>query len=99
MYDRLDKKTFSIVQKYEYDVKVSRTRTFVRGQRRTKVRPCGRTLSSSEYSKLEHLYVVHVYDVQKNPTWLEDVVLVHTHVLLYVYEAKKVVHVQMYEVK
>ena len=28
---------FSIVQKYEYDVKVSRTRTFVRGQRRTKV--------------------------------------------------------------
>ena len=44
MYDRLDKKKFSIVQKYEYDVKVSRTRTFVRGQRRTKVRPCGRTV-------------------------------------------------------
>ena len=45
MYDRLDKKIFSIVQKYEYDVKVSRTRTFVRGQRRTKVRPCGRTFT------------------------------------------------------
>ena len=28
----------------------------------------------------------------KNPTWLEDVVLVHTHVLLYVYDAEKVVH-------
>ena len=36
---------FSIVQMYEYDVKVSRTRTFVRGQRRTNVRPCGRTLN------------------------------------------------------
>ena len=46
MYDRLDKIFFSIVQKYEYDVKVSRTRTFVRGQRRTKVRPCGRTFRS-----------------------------------------------------
>ena len=46
VYDRLDKKIFSIVQKYEYDVKVSRTRTFVRGQRRTKVRPCGRTLTT-----------------------------------------------------
>ena len=45
MYDRLDKKFFSIVQKYEYDVKVSRTRTFVRGQRCTKVRPCGRTFN------------------------------------------------------
>ena len=35
---------FSIVQKYMYDVKVSRTRTFVREQRRTNVRPCGHTL-------------------------------------------------------
>ena len=35
----------------------------------------------------------------KNPTWLEDVVLVHTHVLLYVYDAEKVVHVQNYEAK
>ena len=33
----------------------------------------------------------------KNPTWLKDIVLVH--VLLYVYEAEKVVHVQKYEVK
>ena len=56
-------------------------------------------ISSSEYTKLVHLYVVHVYDVQKNPTWLEDVVLIHAHVLLYVYEAEKVVHVQKYEVK
>ena len=38
---------FSIVQKNEYDVKVSRTRTFERGQCRTKVRPCGRTLSDA----------------------------------------------------
>ena len=38
-------KIFSIVQKYEYDVNVSRTRTFVRGQRRTKVRKCGRTFN------------------------------------------------------
>ena len=35
----------------------------------------------------------------KNPTWLEDVVLAHTHVLLYVYDAEKVVHVQKYEAK
>ena len=55
MYDRLDKKIFSIVQKYEYDVKVSRTRTFVRGQRRTKVRPCGRILSR----KLGMRYLMH----------------------------------------
>ena len=46
-------------------------------------------------SVLGPLYVVHVHDVQKNPTWLEDVVLV----LLYVYEAEKVVHVQKYEAK
>ena len=39
---------FSIVQKYEYDVKVSRTRTFVRGQRRTKERPSGRPLNECE---------------------------------------------------
>ena len=45
VYDRLDKFFFSIVQKYEYDVKESRTRTFVRGQRRTKVRPSGRPFS------------------------------------------------------
>ena len=58
-------------------------------------------ISSSEYSKLKHFYIVHVYDAQKNPTWLEDVVLVHAHILLYVYEGKaeKVLHVQRYEVK
>ena len=33
----------------------------------------------------------------KNLTMLEDVVLVHTHVLLYVYDTEKVVHVQKYE--
>ena len=38
-------KKIGSVQKYEYDVKVSRTRTFVRGQRRTKVRPCGHTFT------------------------------------------------------
>ena len=48
MYDHLDKKFFGIVQKYEYDVKVSRTRTFVRGQRRTKVRPCGHTFRNAD---------------------------------------------------
>ena len=45
MYDRLDKKFFGVIQKYEFDLKVSRTRTFVREQRRTKVRPCGHTLT------------------------------------------------------
>ena len=39
------KKILESYKKYEYDVKVSRTRTFVRGQRRSKVRPCGRTLN------------------------------------------------------
>ena len=48
MYDRLDNFFLASYKKYEYDVKVSRTRTFVRGQRRTKVRPCGRTLSEME---------------------------------------------------
>ena len=48
MYDRLDKIFLASYKKYEYDVKVSRTRTFVRGQRRTKVRPCGRTLPHKE---------------------------------------------------
>ena len=52
MYDRLDKNFFSIVQKYEYDVKVSRTRTFVRGQRRIKVRPCGRTFTKIQFSRI-----------------------------------------------
>ena len=57
MYDRLDKNFFSIVQKYEYDVKVSRTRTFVRGQRRTKVRPCGRTFRGRWF--IQKLLEVH----------------------------------------
>ena len=55
MYDRLDKNFFSIVQKYEYDVKVSRIRTFVRGQRRTKVRLCGRTLSPEKGRKKKRI--------------------------------------------
>ena len=64
MYDRLDKNFFSIVQKYEYDVKVSRTRTFVRGQRHTKVRPCGRTLRQNglllpEEGGDEHVWPLH----------------------------------------
>ena len=58
----MDKNFFSIVQKYEYDVKLSRTRTFVGGQRRTKVRPCGRPfilLYGSSSSKIFILlYVV-----------------------------------------
>ena len=37
---------FDIVLKYVYDLKICRTRTFVRGQRRTKVRPSGRPNSS-----------------------------------------------------
>ena len=47
MYDRLDNFFLESYKKYEYDVKVCRARTFVRGQRRTKVRPCGRTLRDS----------------------------------------------------
>ena len=61
MYDRLDKIFFTIVQKYDYDVKVSRTRTFVRGQRRTKVRPCGRTLTQNMRS-YRHSFFVRFLD-------------------------------------
>ena len=67
MYDRLDKKKFSIVQKYEYDVKVSRTRTFVRGQRRTKVRPCGRTLSYGAPFILLSSFLDTVFRIAQNP--------------------------------
>ena len=42
----IKKNFFDIVLKYVYDLKICRTRTFVRGQRRTKVRPSERPNSS-----------------------------------------------------
>ena len=57
MYDRLDKIFLESYKKYEYDVKVCRARTFVRGQRRTKVRPCGRTLSCVRDFNPKYIYI------------------------------------------
>ena len=61
MYDRLDKIFLASYKKYEYDVKVSRTRTFVRGQRRTKVRPCGRTLTEDIFTILFYLAIMNTH--------------------------------------
>ena len=54
-------KNFGIIQKYEFDLKISRTRTFVRGQRRTKVRPCGHTFTQNMRS-WRHPFLVRFLD-------------------------------------
>ena len=56
-------------------------------------------VSSSEYSKLVHLYVVHVYDVQKSNMVGGRRTRAHTRTFVRVRGWEGVVHVQKDEVK